>query len=152
MTTNAATSNQDFSLKMQRTFKASREAVFDAWTDAEALSQWFAPDSNMTTIVEQLDTKQDGYYQIKMINPNQETFIVRGQYITFLRPEQLIFTWTWIHGDDKSEMLITLDFIDNGDTTEMQLLQEKLPDESSKNHHQEGWIGCFIRLTEFVTQ
>lgn len=30
-------------LEMTRTFKASRERVFDAWSSLEAMTQWFGP-------------------------------------------------------------------------------------------------------------
>ena len=150
MKTSATETTEGFTLNISRTFNASREAVFDAWLNTDAISQWFAPDPTMVTKVDVLDAKEGGRYQFQMVAVDGETFIVTGEYVTIKRPEQLIFTWVWIHGDDKTEMLVTLNFIDKGETTEMQLTHERLPDQSSKDHHNQGWIGCFIRLAGVV--
>jgi glutathione S-transferase len=148
---NKAATNEVFTLNISRTFNAKREAVFDAWTNAEAICTWFAPDASMTTTVDQLELKQGGRYQFQMKEQEGDTFIVTGEYVVIKRPEQLIFTWQWIHGDDKAEMLVTLDFIDKGDTTELQLTHEKLPNVESRDHHNEGWNGCLVRLGESLT-
>ena len=39
----AEAAKQQFSLQLKRRFAAPREKVFRAWTDPEALKQWFGP-------------------------------------------------------------------------------------------------------------
>ena len=143
---NTVAAGEVFSLNISRTFNASREAVFDAWTNAEAISKWFSPDPSMTTVVDQLDLEPGGRYQFQMKETDGETYIVTGEYVSINRPEQLVFTWQWIHGDDKAEMLVTLDFIEKGGITELQLTHEKLPSAESRDHHNEGWNACLARL------
>ena len=107
---NTATATELFTLEMSRTFNAPREAVFDAWTQAEAIRQWFISDPGMTSVVDELDLKPGGRYQFQMIQSNGEAYIVTGEYVSIRRPEQLAFTWQWTHGDMSDIMLVTLDF------------------------------------------
>ena len=146
MNKNTTDSTEGFTLNLNRSFNATCEIVFDAWLNADVVSQWLAPDPGMIMIVEELDATVSGRYKFKMVAADGETFVVTGEYITINRPEQLVFTWAWVHGDDKTEMLITLNFIANSNVTEMQMIHEKLPDQESKDHHNEGWLACFDRL------
>lgn len=148
---NSNTSN-GFTLEIKRTFKASPHEVFDAWTKPEAICAWFAPSPDMTSEVDKLELTVGGKYQFKMIEPKGDTFIVAGEYIQISPPDELIFTWAWIHGDDKSEMLVSLNFKETNGNTELTLLQERLPTQEIKDLHNEGWTACLARLTEFVEQ
>jgi len=146
---NTAVAEEVFTINITRTFQAKREAVFDAWVNADTITQWFSPDPSMTTLVDKLEPKTGGGYQFQMINKDGEKFVITGKYVNFNRPEQLIFSWKWITGDDPTEMLVTLDFIDNGDMTELKLCHEKLPGKESMEHHDMGWNGCLVRLEQF---
>ena len=137
-------------LNINRNFNASREAVFDAWTTAEAICQWFAPDPTMTTTVEKLDLKVGGRYQFLMQEQSGDKFIVNGEYVSINRSEQLVFTWQWTHEPDIPGMLVTIDFIEKGEHTEMLLTHERLPNAASRDHHSEGWVGCFVRLEQLL--
>lgn len=147
----AATAEQLYTLTINRSFDAPREVVFDAWTDADALAKWFAPDPKMLTVVDELDVKPGGRYQLQMQEQDGDTYIVTGEYVNIDRPNQLVFTWQWIHGDDRDIMLLTLDFKEQNGKTEMCMTHEKLPSAESRDHHDEGWQGCFNRLEQFVT-
>ena len=46
-----AETTHDFTLTLNRNLNAPREQVFQAWTDVEALSRWFAPTDEYTTRV-----------------------------------------------------------------------------------------------------
>lgn len=147
---NTAVDSEIIILNINRSFMATREAVFDAWTNAEAICQWFAPDPSMITTVDQLDFKTDGRYQIQFKAQNGDTFIVHGEYVSINRPEQLIFTWQWTHEPNIPGMLVTLNFIAKGDTAELQLIHERLPNVASRDHHSDGWIGCLVRLEQLL--
>ena len=44
-------------LRIQRNFKASREKVFQAWTNAAALREWFAVAEGFTTPIAEVDLR-----------------------------------------------------------------------------------------------
>lgn len=138
--------NEEHTLLIDRSFDSPRTKVFKAWTSAEALSKWFAPSDKMTTEVLELNIQVGGRYTFKMINENNEEYIVGGEYISIIPNEQLIFTWKWQSHEDSAEMLITLEFIDEGNSTVMKLLQERIPSEESRKEHNKGWQGCLARL------
>ena len=145
-----AEAKNEFTLQLKRTFNAPREQVFAAWTEADALSRWFAPTDEFTTRVVELDVRVGGRYQFDMLTPEGEVHSVAGEYVAIAPPTQLVFTWAWINKEDTSEMLVTVDFLDKGDATELVLNHERLPDETSRDLHGEGWDGCLARLTKFL--
>lgn len=147
---NATNTNKGFELNIKRIFKASPQTVFDAWTDPTGLVKWFAPDPTMKVEIDELDLRVGGKYQFKMIQQEAETYIVVGEYLTVAPPEQLIFTWKWMHGDDRTEMLVTLDFININGDTELSLTHERLLDEETKGLHNQGWTAIFSRLAEVI--
>ncbi|VAW82917.1 hypothetical protein MNBD_GAMMA12-1915 [hydrothermal vent metagenome] len=147
---NTSNANKGFELKIKRIFEAPPQVIFDAWTNPQNLTQWFAPDPGMTVEIDKLELKEGGKYQFKMIEHDTETYIVVGEYLTISPPKQLIFTWKWVQGDDRTEMLVTLDFKNVNGNTELSLLHEKLPDEYAKDHHNQGWVAIFDRLSHII--
>jgi uncharacterized protein YndB with AHSA1/START domain len=84
--------------------------------------------------------------------PGQEIFYVNGVYQQVLPPEKLIFTWRWEKADmDVGETLVTLEFNERGDETEVILTHERLPNEAVVNMHLQGWTSMAERLTELLT-
>ena len=53
-------------LQVKRTFGASRERVFRAWTNAEELRHWFFPSTDYTVVIPVLDLRVGGKYQLEM--------------------------------------------------------------------------------------
>ncbi len=145
----SAQSGSGFSLTINQHFSADREAVFNAWTDADALVQWFAPSDDFKVVVHELDVRVGGKYRIAM-HEADGIHIVYGEYIKVDKPDSLVFTWAWEHGDDGEVMLVTVDLSEDGDGTGMKLLHEKLPSEASRDQHSEGWTGCIARLVALV--
>src|SRR5579872_368632 len=78
-------------LVITRTYNAPRELVYKAWTDAEALAQWWAP-TGMSLTVKKLDFRPGGIFHYRQVLPNGEPlwgiFIYRDmkepEYINFV--------------------------------------------------------------------
>jgi uncharacterized protein YndB with AHSA1/START domain len=68
--------------------------------------------------------------------------------------EKLVYTWSWESpGMDVGETLVTVEFIDKGEVTELVLTHERFPNAEAANKHTEGWSGCinnFVTLVESV--
>jgi len=141
-------SSESLTLSIKREFKAPIEAVFQAWTSADKVSQWFAPSSDFTVKVPLMDAQVGGQYRIEMTNPDGETFTAIGEYLEVSEPDKLVFTWSWEGGD--SGMLVTLDFSSQNGKTGMMLTHEQFPDAGSRDHHNEGWTGCLDRLGGYL--
>src|SRR6185436_2018263 len=54
--------NMTDSLRIARTFSASRARVYRAWTDAADLARWYAPGDGMQLSIDALDVRVGGRY------------------------------------------------------------------------------------------
>ena len=61
----------DKSLTFARVFQAPKELVFSAYTDAEAIKQWFGPETYPVTFCE-IDLRPGGQWHYCMTGPNGE--------------------------------------------------------------------------------
>ncbi len=144
-------------LQIRKTYQASRETVFEAWTKPEILKQWFGPTDDFKTPEAKVDLRVGGKFQIQMIAPDGEAHVVGGVYKEIEAPEKLVFTWAWDAGGcvatdsgPVAETLVTVEFRDRDGETEMILTHEKFPDAETRDKHHEGWSGCLDRLRKAV--
>jgi uncharacterized protein YndB with AHSA1/START domain len=72
-------------------FDAPRELVFRAWTDAEWLPKWYAPD-NCTIEYKHLDIREGGTFHSCINNPQYGDCWAIGEYKEIVSPERLVFT------------------------------------------------------------
>jgi uncharacterized protein YndB with AHSA1/START domain len=136
-------------LEVRRTIPASRERVFNAWTEAEIVSRWLAPTDAYTTIVHELDLRVGGRFRIEMRHKGGAQNIAVGAYREIAPPDRLAFTWRW-EGHEMPDTLVSLQFLDRGAETEVVLTHTGIPNEESRAKHQEGWFGCLDRLVAKV--
>lgn len=141
-----AEAENDYSLQLKRLLNASVEEVFNAWTRAELVSQWLAPNREFKTKVYELDLKVGGRYRIEMTESDGSKHIVGGEYVSINSPTQLVFTWAWEHSEDPTPTLVTVDLSAVGDKTELVLTHERFPDAPIRDLHDEGWNACLAGL------
>ena len=135
----------EHTLEIRRTFAASRERVFDAWTRAEELRKWFAP-GPLTTAVAESDLRVGGKYRITMRGPDGKEHTVRGVYQIIDPPRRLVYTWKWDDKPSAGESTVTVEFNEQGRSTEVVLRHEGLPSDKEVAEHTHGWNGCFEKL------
>ena len=134
-------------LTISRIFSAPRERVFAAWTEPEQIKQWFGPD--ICQVVEaHVDLRVGGEYRFLAKNPEMGEFALRGEYREVTPPAKLIYTWQWEDDPDyvDRETLVTVEFVDLGNSTEVRLTHENLPGAESIKNHEHGWSGGFDKL------
>jgi uncharacterized protein YndB with AHSA1/START domain len=66
-------------LTIKRTFNASRELVWKAWTQPEHIANWWGP-RGMKTNVKKHDFKVGGEWEYTMTMPDGNEFISEGKY------------------------------------------------------------------------
>jgi len=80
-------------LEMNRAIRASREKVFNAWTNPSQLKEWFAVSEDFTTPIAGVDLKVGGRCRLGMKAPGDNPLlIVGGVYREIVSPERLVFT------------------------------------------------------------
>jgi uncharacterized protein YndB with AHSA1/START domain len=134
-------------LRLERTFQAPAEAVFDAWTNEEVMRRWFHGQPGWETPVAEVDLRVGGAVRVVMRDPQKgEDHGGGGTYTEVERPTRLAFTWDWDWDDDGEESLIEIDFEESGGATTVRFTHSGLRDAESARDHEEGWNTCFDNL------
>ena len=131
-------------LVLRRTFSASRQRVFRAWIEPEALETWLRP-RGVSLIVRSLDARVGGSFHFDLENGNS----VVGIYLHVAPPEKLVFTWSGTAMQDR-ETIVTLDFLEQGPTTEVVLTHEGLSTPELRALVGSGWPSLLDRLDEIL--
>jgi uncharacterized protein YndB with AHSA1/START domain len=106
--------------KVTRRFRASAEAVFDAWLNPESARKWFAPHLGEMTRVE-IDARVGGTFWLVQRRGTDEAQHT-GEYLELNRPHRLVFTWRTPPLEDSSRVII--DIVPAGDGCELTLVHE----------------------------
>lgn len=139
-------------LRLSRTFNVSRQKVFEAWTRPDNLRRWWGVAEGYTTPIAEVDLRVGGRYRLGMKAPGDgDLMVVGGVFKEVNPPSKLVYTWAWENTDPEGpgaipETLVTLEFNEKGDATELVLTHEMFPDEESCRMHQMGWSGMLERL------
>lgn len=135
-------------LRLVRTFNASPQDVFEAWTSADVLRRWWAAGADWEMPVAEVNVRVGGRLRLVMRSPEGEVFGGSGEYVEITPPVRLVFTWTWDgHQGHEGTQLVEVDFREQEDgTTKVVLTNRGLKDEESKRSHREGWEASFANL------
>jgi len=107
---------------MTRIFDAPRERVFEAWTRAEHLGNWYAPKGFAITDCA-ADPRPGGVFRMRWRAPWGGTYSVRGEYREVLPPERVVIACTLEDEQRASslEEIIEVDFEQTGSRTKLLL-------------------------------
>ena len=132
-------------IRVERTFRARAQEVFDAWTSVEVLRRWWHAEHDWETPHAELDLRVGGALRITMRDPQRgEDHGGGGQFTEIDPPRRIAFTWTW-DDDPSTRQLIEVDFTDHGDRTSVVLTNSGIPAQA-KDDHVVGWQNSFDNL------
>lgn len=139
------TTRTDTLLEITRTFGASPERVFAAWTEPAQLARWAAPEGARATAVN-VDLRPGGRWRIRMVG-EEETYTAYGTYVEVVEPSKLVYTWSWEEEQfDVGETLVTVTFRAVPAGCEVVIRHERFPAAEAVAGHAEGWESCLGRL------
>ena len=144
-----STSESAVVLEVRRRFAAPRDRVFAAWTSAEALRRWHAPE-NAVVQDAGVDFRVGGRYHVQMLGNDGNQHLVAGRYREIDPPKRIVLTWRWETNNEGPESLVTVEFLEDGVETEVVLTHEGLVTEQERAGHRHGWIGCFDKLAASI--
>ena len=144
-----STSRSGVALEVRRRFAAPRERVFAAWSSAEALKRWHAPEDAIV-LDAGVDFRVGGRYHVQMRGTDGSLHLVAGRYREIDPPRRLVLTWRWESNPDATESLVTVEFLERGGETEVVLTHEGLTTEQDRQGHRHGWVGCLDKLAAAV--
>ena len=133
-------------LRIERTFQAPAERVFDAWTSEEVMRRWFYGEPDWETPVAEVDLRIGGAVRVVMRDPvTGKEAGGGGSYTEIDRPTRLAFTWAW-DDDEERETLIEIEFEEVEGATTVRFTHSNLRDVQSAREHEGGWTTCFDNL------
>ena len=142
---------ENTTLRMERSFEAPAQAVFDAWTSEEVMRRWWHAGPDWETTEAQVDLRVGGAVRVVMRNPHQDIeYGGGGEYTEVDPPRRLAFTWTW--DDDSKKQLIELDFEESAGVTTVRFTDSGLWDEESRISHEDGWGKAFENLSRALAR
>lgn len=135
----------DRTLRIERTFNAPAEAVFDAWTSEEVMRRWWHVGREWATAEAQVDLRVGGAVRVVMRDPDDGAeYGGGGTYTEIDPPTRLAFTWLW--DGEAHRTLIEVDFEETDGVTAVRFVHSGLWDEEIVRSHERGWTGCFDNL------
>lgn len=137
--------------RIERTFAAAPEEVFDAWTTPEVLRRWWGRPSWSSSSFD-VDLRVGGRYSLRMRDEDGKPHAVAGEYREIERPRRLLYTWCWEAGgpDPGHVSLVAVEFHADGARTTVVLEHSGLPSEESRRGHNDGWDGALENLARRV--
>jgi uncharacterized protein YndB with AHSA1/START domain len=132
-------------VRIERTFEASAEDVFDAWTSEEVIRRWFRPQAGWQEPSAEVDLRVGGRIRVVMRTADGEPVGAGGEYTLIERPNRLAFTWTF---DDypSNEQMIELEFTERDGITTVVFVNSDISDEQRQKSQYEGWSTCFDEI------
>ena len=126
-------------LRIERTFAAPIQAVFDAWTSVDVLRRWWPAGRDWQTVAAEADARVGGRLLLRIRTPGGETYGGEGRYTELHPPVRLAFTWRWNDPAGRPTQLVVVTFSDNADgTTTVVLVNSGITGDDLSDHGR-GW-------------
>jgi uncharacterized protein YndB with AHSA1/START domain len=132
-------------VRIERTFDAPAEDVFDAWTSEEVIRRWFRPARGWQEPSAEVDLRVGGKVRVVMRDPDGEPVGAGGEYTLIERPHKLAFTWTF-DDDPSNQQMIELEFTERDDVTTVLFVNSDISDRERRDSQYEGWSTCFDEI------
>ena len=147
------TESEKLSLEIKRFIRASRDRVYAAWTDPAQLKKWFGPE-NVQTRNLIADVRVGGEFRWDLTDQEGKEITISGAYREVEPGKKIVFTWRLEEDEDwkNHSSIVTVEFVDREGGTEIRLTHEKLPNETSRNDHTQGWNSVLDKVEQFLKQ
>lgn len=137
-------------VQLHRVFAAPPEKVFKAFSNADALAAWYPPYGFICTIQE-MDFKVGGIFKIAFINfttGSKQPF--HGEYLEIEKDKTIKFVDQFDDPNLPGQMTTTITFNPVICGTEINILQENIPDAIPVAFCYLGWQECLDKLKRLV--
>ncbi len=132
-------------VRIERTFGAPAEDVFDAWTSPEVMRRWFRPGADWDTARAEVDLREGGKVRVVMRRLDGTEAGAEGEYTLIDRPHRLVMTWTF-DDDASNEQLIELSFSEAGGSTRVLMINSGISTDDRRDSQDRGWRACLDEL------
>jgi uncharacterized protein YndB with AHSA1/START domain len=146
------TEHRERVLRIERTFDAPVEQVFEAWTSEEVLRRWLHGMPGWETPTAEVDLRVGGRIRIVMRDPSDGVESgATGEYRVVEPPHTLVFTWVWDDQPDQPQ-LIELEFSERDGQTTVLMTNSSIPTDERWESQQRGWRFSFDNLERVLAE
>ncbi len=138
-------------VRIERTFHAPAEDVFDAWTSPEVMRRWFHCEPDWETPEAEVDLRVGGKVRVVMRRPDGTEAAAQGEYTLIDRPHRLEMTWTF-DDDPANEQVLALSFSESDGSTTVLMVNGGISIEKRRDDQEWGWRGCLDELERLLTR
>lgn len=137
-------------IRLHRVLTASREKVYRAFIEADALAKWLPP-NGFTCTVHHLEPKTGGMFRMSFRNfTTGKSHSFGGQYLELVPGKRLRYTDTFDDPNLPGEMHVTVDLKKVSVGTELNIVQEGVPDLIPAEACYLGWQESLRSLAKLV--
>ena len=122
----------DREIVLVRVLDAPRQAVFAAWTDADAFCQWFGP-NGFTCTVREMDVRPGGRARFDMVSGDGIEYTNRFDYLEIVPDQRLVLDHGSDVDDDPGRFRVTITFDEQADGTTVLTLRQLHPTVEQRN-------------------
>jgi uncharacterized protein YndB with AHSA1/START domain len=137
---------QEPHISITRTFNASPQSVFEAWTNPQSFGRWFGTEASAVEDV-RMDLRVGGEWSARMILEDGTEIGWHGSYLEVEAPRRLVLSLSDRPGDQYERVTVDLKEVDGG--TEMTFTQTggNMPPENYAQA-EAGWRTFFDDLSK----
>ena len=143
------TENSGHMLRIERTYAAPAEDVFDAWTSPEVMRRWLHPASDWGTPEAEVDLRVGGKVRVVMRKPDGTEVEAWGEYTLIDRPHRLVMTWNF-DDEPSNDQLIELSYSASEGSTTVLLVNSRISTAERRDAQDWGWHGCLTELERLL--
>jgi uncharacterized protein YndB with AHSA1/START domain len=137
-------------IRIHRVLRAEPEKVYRAFLDPEAMAKWLPP-NGFTGKVHQMDAKVGGSYRMSFTNlSNGQSHSFGGTYLELVPNERIRHTDKFDDPNMPGEMQVAITLKKASCGTELNIVQEDVPDVIPPEMCYLGWQESLILLAKLV--
>ena len=134
-----------------RTFDATPEEIWEAWTDPDSLAEWFSRWTTTPRDTVTIDARVGGRYTYTMVNDaTGDEFPTGGVYREVVPFERLVFTWGQPDGDPDETPVVTITLEPVGERTRMTFDLRGVDGTKGDGFFYDGWEKALDALGEHL--
>ena len=137
-------------IRLHRVFRASPERIYRVFLDADAMAKWLPP-NGFTGKVHHMDPKVGGTFKMSFTNfTTGKSHSFGGQYLELVPHECIRYTDNFDDPNLPGEMRVTVTLKNVSCGTEVNIVQEGVPDVIPVEACYLGWQESLILLGQLV--
>jgi uncharacterized protein YndB with AHSA1/START domain len=137
-------------IRLHRVLRAAPEKVYRAFLDPDAMAKWLPP-NGFTGKVHQMEAKVGGMHRMSFTNfSNGQSHSFGGTYLELVPNERIRYTDKFDDPNLPGEIKVTINLKEASCGTELNILQEGVPDVIPAEMCYLGWQESLILLAKLV--